>query len=542
MIRRILLAACLILAAAGGTYWAFLWETHSQSSTGCPMPHLLQNGTLADAGQVMDNFNTLSGCIANIASYDARSFGAKCDGVSDDSAVINTALINTKVVYIPPVSTGCAYGSTINVPADANIVGWGHNLSVLKALSTNLTGVSFTGSYSGMYGVTVNCGAPGTNSSGNCVNVAPGLREIRITNNGVLGPFVGIGTTTSVLVTIEDNYIYNPTITTGGCILVNGGNNQVLSNNFCQGIDSTHQPRDGIEILDTQGIWLSNNQSLNAGAGELIDPGTGQIVTWVFEERGSYDSGSMNGLSIAPTGTGSVRGYFCHQCWTSTNTLSGVAILGGGSTVIDDIHFEGHRSYNNQQHGVSVGAGATNVYLTAGSSICANSQAGAGSYNGVDIGVATHVTISGDRIGNCAGFGGPGGNQLHAINAGLGSNQLTFTGNDLTGNNNTPLNILFSNGTIATIGQNLGVDDQIPNVASATTVTLPPNPIIALTGNTSIQNMLGGWQGVQKTFIQGTNQTFVTGGTSGQDIATALTTTSPIPNTAYLAGPHWYIK
>ncbi len=34
----------------------------------CALPHILQNGTIADATQVMDNFNTVDGCVSNVMS------------------------------------------------------------------------------------------------------------------------------------------------------------------------------------------------------------------------------------------------------------------------------------------------------------------------------------------------------------------------------------------------------------------------------------------------------------------------------------------
>jgi hypothetical protein len=218
--------------------------------------------------------------------------------------------------------------------------------------------------------------------------------------------------------------------------------------------------------------------------------------------------------------------------------LNGV-VIGTGAGTVDDAHFVAHRSYNNQQHGFAIEPPATNVFIDGASSICGNSASGAGAYNGVEIGPVAHVSILGSRIGNCAGFQGF---QLHGINAEDGAAFIDIMGDNLTGNTDTPLNLLFSNSTIANIEHNVGVDDQVPLVASGTTITLPPNPFVALSGSTPIKNILGGWQSRRVTFVQGTNQTFQTGGTSGQDIATGMVTNSPIPNTAYLLGPHWYIR
>lgn len=100
MIRRLLLAACLMLVAAGGAYWAFLYEMHAQSQAVCTVPHILQNGTIADANQVMDNFNTLSACIAN-ASGGAVSPGPFRLPIDvDDTNSIIAALATCRAVEL----------------------------------------------------------------------------------------------------------------------------------------------------------------------------------------------------------------------------------------------------------------------------------------------------------------------------------------------------------------------------------------------------------------------------------------------------------
>jgi hypothetical protein len=44
---------------------AFCIGPRAHAQTGCPLPYLLQNGTIADASQVMANLNTLGACIGS---------------------------------------------------------------------------------------------------------------------------------------------------------------------------------------------------------------------------------------------------------------------------------------------------------------------------------------------------------------------------------------------------------------------------------------------------------------------------------------------
>jgi hypothetical protein len=85
MIRAVLLVIGLILSVTAG----------AQAQTACTVPVLLQNGTIADATQVMSDFNAIAGCVNTSASagnqFDVANFGAVGDAVTDDSQHIAAA-------------------------------------------------------------------------------------------------------------------------------------------------------------------------------------------------------------------------------------------------------------------------------------------------------------------------------------------------------------------------------------------------------------------------------------------------------------------
>jgi hypothetical protein len=470
----------------------------------------------------------------------AISFGAKCDGVTNDAPALNSgtaaiAAAGGGVLFMPAGKT-CAVAASVTVPSNVKLMGAGFN-SAIKALTANMTVISITGSYSGLESLQILCSTGVASTSGNCVNIAAVQREILLRDFRIYEPYTGIATTSSVLVTIKDGYIYDPTPTTGRCMLINGGNNQVISNVFCQGKSQAEQPQFGFEIQATQGIWLNNVQALWAGNAMYLDPGDGQVITWVFDTQSAYDTGSGNGIAIVPSGTGSVRGYYCMGCWTSTMQISGVVVAGGGSTAVDDVHFVGHRSFNNQQHGFTVAA-VQNLVIQD-SSICGNSGSSSGTYDGIKMVDTTHVMIQGNTIGNCAGFGG--GSQHAGVNVdGVTTDQLSVIANRLSGNVVPGSISNFDWGKIAVIRDNMGWDDQLPAVATATSITLPLNPTLSLTGTTNVQNITGGWQGRQVWILPTGVFQFVGGGTSGLGIGNPFTTQANVPVLATFVGTAWW--
>ena len=66
---------------------------HAQSN--CVLPEILQNGSVADANQVMNNFNTVIGCINNQNTgirLTPQTTGAVGDGAADDTAAVQAAI------------------------------------------------------------------------------------------------------------------------------------------------------------------------------------------------------------------------------------------------------------------------------------------------------------------------------------------------------------------------------------------------------------------------------------------------------------------
>src|SRR5262245_6764586 len=78
--------------------------------------------------------------------FDVRSFGAKCDGVTDDAAAIQKAMDQARSVRgrarIPADKT-CAYGKVLNLTS-AQLVGYGHT-SIIMALKPEAAAIFMRG-------------------------------------------------------------------------------------------------------------------------------------------------------------------------------------------------------------------------------------------------------------------------------------------------------------------------------------------------------------------------------------------------------------
>jgi hypothetical protein len=484
-------------------------------------------------------------------------YGAKCDNTTNDATAINAALTSVSalgggIVTIP--NSTCRYGSTITIPQNTKLFGQGAGSSTLGALSTGLTAINFSGNNSGLERLQINCGQAGANLTGNCVAFSANVAQVLINDFIIQSPYIGIYISSDVLITVQNGYIYAPTsssvsgVTGGGGrgIVINGGNNQQITNVFTEGASSTSQPYAAIEVQASGQVVLNNNQGLWTGSGMVIDPGAGQAVTWLFDSQSAYDTGTGDGILINATNGGVARGIYEIGTWTSTMQGNGVTVNRDSSSTTDDIHFIGHRAYQNGLHGFNLVYGAR--VTIEGSSACGNSATTTHTYDGVKIGAPmTYVDIHNNTIGGCAG---EGTSQNFGVEIASGANYVNISGNDFNGNGGGgPLGIAQPL-VNATIENNIQVDDVITSVASAgysTTgvctgltdcVILPPNPVFYISGTAPIENLQGGWIGRKVKIIPTGAFSFIGGGNLGN----AFTATINIPFDVTWDGTNWYIE
>ena len=230
----------------------------------------------------------------------------------------------------------------------------------------------------------------------------------------------------SVVNHVERGEIYN-TARSGSLISINSTGNDQFINHLIGDNPVNAQPSSGIRIANSGGTWISDVDLIHSGNGLLLNPGNGQAVKWTFSSNAAFDSG-VNGVAIAPTGSGVVYGFQGVGLWTSANTSYGVTVKGG-----DTIELVGSRVISNGMDGILMTGSAKNIMVRGGAN-CGNSSTQARTYSGINIGSGTqNVLIEGARIGDCVGSGT---NMLRGIvlQPSNTTNNVQVTSNNLLGN------------------------------------------------------------------------------------------------------------
>lgn len=277
-------------------------------------------------------------------------------------------------------------------------------------------------------------------------------------------------------------------------------------------------------------VWNLQTQGSNSIT-FAMSPQSGHQVSEQIIDNVTLDSAHQAGL-YAIAGSGTIGGV----------TLSNFRISVFGSPVIVsgvvDLTLNGF-----DVAVVTNNSGAGQIRVISGTNVqIRNSQiingGGITGYNGI-IASEGGATVAGLQIENSVvckilvngildtgcGFG---------IFVGAGAtNYLQITGNDLGGT--TPLSD-SSTGIRKVISKNLGVDNLIPTVTSASTLALPVNPNFILNGGTGVTAVTTfSAAGMTWNFTVGTSTTFTAGATIG------VTTTITSWGTAYWDGTKLWI-
>lgn len=258
----------------------------------------------------------------------------------------------------------------------------------------------------------------------------------------------------------------------------------------CQGKIGT-----GTLILDAGGALISNNTQYGCALGTKIYPGSDQQVIWIYftgTVLGDTDT-DHNLLIDTQVSNAGVWGLNFVNTWASNAGGSSILIQdNGASHNILGIHFIGHRTHvAKDRSGIEVKAGQK-VTFDSGT-ICSDGNGKGTGFIASGDTIASAVRNS--TIGNCDHNtdGRLATGILVSTNA---ENVGIFTGNDLS---TTALPIAWrpaaGNESAAILGKNLGLDTAPGMVAANTTVNLPPNRAVFLSGGTPVKWLNGGWAG-----------------------------------------------
>ncbi len=322
-----------------------------------------------------------------------------------------------------------------------------------------------------------------------------------------------------------------------------------------------------IQIIDFTGIGFY----ANGGMGPWNDVNINLVALNATASKGVYVQGTLDGWQWVNGGVGgnvsanATLAYGVHinptvyasnvvfsNLFFDSFTSYGLYAQGtaGGIYEFSNVRFAGNQALTNTATGVRFDGYTTlnfsNLFVAgAKNGISLNDVRGAGITNSqiettatagsVAISItsptslSSDISISGSYIGK--------NSDTSILLSGI-QNRLHITGNNLTGTLPIDSSAASIVATSRIVG-NVGVDNITPTVATAITITMPLNPVVSLTGSTSVQNIsLTNVQiGRIYTFNCGAATcNFITGG----NITAPVTFTLSQSVQAYTNGANWY--
>lgn len=395
----------------------------------------------------------------------------------------------------------------------------------LVAKATNLTlvtlqnGGSANGGGSILRDLCINMGAG--NTSGAAVSVGAGsgykLQGIQI-NTPYIGVDVsGSGATQNTLTTIDKGVIYQP-VAVGVRVGVNstGGNTVDTRIIDTTVIEPSSNSAVGFLLLDAGGVYFRGNDAYQMGYGTKIFPGANQYVTGFFTDV-LGDTSYTNDLLIDSNG-GQWTDLVFSNSWASSALGTSVLIQNTGSGYVGTAKFLNHKTILNNSAPASIGfdieAGTVSLQDSqVGSKAVASSSTAIKIGSGIkDVKIEGLISPSIICPNSSCGTAGNYGSVNIAVQV-SGATLFSVSDNDLSGAT-TPLSYTpTSNGSdTAVIGSNVGVDNVNPSVSSASTITLPVNPIVVVTGVTTISTINGAWSNRKVTLYSPSGFSLTTGG------------------------------
>lgn len=506
-------------------------------STGAPSFRAL---TATDMSALLGNANTWTAAQAfnsatqySVVQGSVSGILPGCNGLG---AVDDTACIQAFLSATP--SGGTLYtgkglyliSGALTVPAGVTVRGGGGTLGAYNSTCTsgfrtnNATQNAFVmAAGSTITGVCIDTAITKTAGTGiyankvNTVTIADNAIYNQFRGISVSGASGGINSNQAVKTVVRDNSIITPN-TANSFGLVIGENSTLgnttgvyILNNYitCQGSNTI-----GTIVYDAGGLFMNGNNRYGCGTGTKFFPGLNQYIIWATlgtnEIIGDTDTNNDFVVDTSDS-TAIIQGVQLNGAWIS-NSVNGPSILirntAGG--FVSGIHISGTRIYaNTNQNAIDIGGTVSNITID-GSTICSN---GSSTGTGVVVGgVANHTQIRDNRIGAC--------DQNTAGSLSIGISVTTsgiapgvFTGNSFAAST-TPINWAPASGNAsqAVVANNMGLTDVAVNLASAATITLPPNDFINITGTTTITTINGGWQGRKVQFYFGAAVNLNTGG------------------------------
>jgi|GEM_PF-2618751 len=373
----------------------------------------------------------------------ATSYGVKCDGAADDTAAINAALAGSAGRELHFPAGICRYSGGGVLQNGSVIVGSGRNATVIRAISPSAVLFNAFGTGTGLRGLKFDAAV--TQTGGSYVVLAG--QESFIEDFYMTGDYNGILMTGSV------SRIRHGRFQDGAQdairIRAEGGDNSQMIDDVLMGAQQPQVAHAGIRVRNSAALIISNTSVIQQGIGLLVDPYTttgssstdagGVYSLWVH--HCFFDNSGVNGIRIAPTGSGAVVRSRFDSVWAGSSGSDGVYIVNEGSGALSGIHFTSPHFMLNSGSGITTGGSVADLSISGGE-IVKNAH-----------GAWFNPGLSGVRITDATvgAGGGESGNSGAGVVISSGVDYVILSNNDMRGNgtalvnNNAGSNQLFKN-------------------------------------------------------------------------------------------------
>lgn len=458
------------------------------------------------------------------SELDVREWGVPCTTATLNAALTFARTVQPAVVRTPQGVT-CSVSSTVTIPQNVTLQGSGIYSVGLNVTVPNLTlAVSLGGNAASLLDMYIAANGGGVNTTGVTVGFAAPYSYNRINNVFVEAPCIGFD------ISGNTQWVWKNTardFTGTGCTgarlghLTTGGTTVDLAfeDNTLVSNQSSEADQD-LLIQDAGGLWLLNNSLIFGKVGTLIQPGSGQFISWMTTS-GNYfgDTTTVHDMVVDVSNGGELQGWVSNNDWfgQSVATYSGTGLYLGavGSGTLDGVWLINPRVIWTGANGIDV-LGGTNINFQA-AHLCGVGRSGIASDINIASGVSGVTLQNSDVVAGCAGIAA-GSFLSVGVTLGGSNADIIITGNRIVG---PPTAISGTPTGNSNVNGNTGVDSVTPTLASAATITLPVYPSVVLSGSTAVTTMNGYWNGrIVQLYTSTGALSFNTGGNLCNAVAT----------------------
>lgn len=520
------LSVNVTLTSGSGTFSA--WSVNLAGAPGALTPWA---SNINGAGFALTSWADKGGQV-----YNARAFNVKCDGTTDDTAAFNAAIAAVPAgatLYLPSGTTTLISSPLLVHRGGITLTSDGLWPAAIQATVANIDLIEVgdnTTQYNaiGISNLALYPKSGTVGSSGYAINAQfcsfVNIDHVYIGGGGFL--WRGVNFLDCLFSEITNRChmqaVVDRMVSISGT--VSRGTTDVTVQNSRIAVSGT----DGVWIGDyAWGLWVANMEiysSASSTVGWAVNLGSkavasGDLFIQDNEIECAIGAGDFGGLNLNQVGA---RLKVTGNSIAQNNGTSGGRIAVAMSSSVSDVLFTGNVVQAGNSTSECLFSSATTTVISG------NKFEGLGAcLTLVRLFAGGPYTVSGN------GFSGAVSFDLE-IDSGVST---VIEGNTMPDSARINWN---GDPTATVLGHNRGISDQLQAVANASSITIPVNPVIEITGTGAITTMAGWWYGRQVDLWFQSGGSVATGGSGlGQFLVSKTVAAGGILHCTYINGSGW---